>query len=131
VLCSTWNVLQVLSTCWHQRGNVFTVSLYLCAQAFINTAREIYKKITDGVFDVSNEVRGPGLWSRGAGMGTQGGEGGGLQHDSSNSARARGPQCQTVLLRFRLLSWRGCAKPWGGGALTVSSDKRPVDVTPV
>lgn len=28
-----------------------------CAlQAFINTAREIYKKIQDGVFDVSNEV---------------------------------------------------------------------------
>jgi hypothetical protein len=26
-------------------------------QAFINTAREIYKKIQDGVFDVSNEVR--------------------------------------------------------------------------
>lgn len=25
-------------------------------EAFINTAREIYKKITDGVFDVSNEV---------------------------------------------------------------------------
>lgn len=25
-------------------------------QAFINTAREIYKKIQDGVFDVSNEV---------------------------------------------------------------------------
>jgi hypothetical protein len=28
-------------------------------QAFINTAREIYKKISDGVFDVSNEVRVP------------------------------------------------------------------------
>jgi Ras family len=26
-------------------------------EAFINTAREIYKKIQDGVFDVSNEVR--------------------------------------------------------------------------
>jgi hypothetical protein len=25
-------------------------------EAFINTAREIYKKIQDGVFDVSNEV---------------------------------------------------------------------------
>jgi hypothetical protein len=25
-------------------------------QAFINTANEIYKKIQDGVFDVSNEV---------------------------------------------------------------------------
>ncbi len=29
------------------------------AQAFINTAREIYKKIQDGVFDVTNEVRRP------------------------------------------------------------------------
>jgi len=28
----------------------------MCRQAFINTAREIYKKIQDGVFDVSNEV---------------------------------------------------------------------------
>ena len=26
-------------------------------QAFINTARKIYKKIEQGVFDVSNEVR--------------------------------------------------------------------------
>ncbi len=30
----------------------------LMPQAFINTAREIYKKIQDGVFDVTNEVRG-------------------------------------------------------------------------
>jgi hypothetical protein len=30
--------------------------LQLLPQAFINTAREIYKKIQDGVFDVSNEV---------------------------------------------------------------------------
>ncbi len=28
----------------------------LVIQAFINTAREIYRKIQDGVFDVSNEV---------------------------------------------------------------------------
>ena len=27
-------------------------------EAFINTAREIYKKIADGVFDVSNESYG-------------------------------------------------------------------------
>ena len=27
-------------------------------QAFINTARKIYEKIEQGVFDVSNEVRG-------------------------------------------------------------------------
>ena len=26
-------------------------------EAFINTAREIYQKIQDGVFDVTNEVR--------------------------------------------------------------------------
>lgn len=32
--------------------------LPLSWQAFINTAREIYRKISDGVFDVSNEVRG-------------------------------------------------------------------------
>lgn len=31
--------------------------LHAVLQAFINTAREIYKKIQDGVFDVSNEVR--------------------------------------------------------------------------
>jgi hypothetical protein len=35
------------------------------AQAFINTARKIYEKIEQGVFDVSNEVRacadGPAL----------------------------------------------------------------------
>lgn len=29
----------------------------LIYQAFINTAKEIYRKIQDGVFDVSNEVR--------------------------------------------------------------------------
>jgi hypothetical protein len=28
-----------------------------CAQAFINTARAIYNKIEQGVFDVSNEAR--------------------------------------------------------------------------
>jgi len=27
-----------------------------CIQAFINTAKEIYQKIQDGVFDVNNEV---------------------------------------------------------------------------
>lgn len=38
-----------------------------CPQAFINTAREIYRKIQDGVFDVSNEVRGTrGGGARGA-----------------------------------------------------------------
>lgn len=31
-------------------------------QAFINTAREIYRKIQDGVFDVSNEVRALDVW---------------------------------------------------------------------
>ena len=30
-----------------------------CAQAFINTARKIYEKIEQGVFDVSNEVSAP------------------------------------------------------------------------
>ena len=29
----------------------------LALQAFINTAKEIYQKIQDGVFDVTNEVR--------------------------------------------------------------------------
>ena len=29
---------------------------YLLFQAFINTAKEIYQKIQDGVFDVTNEV---------------------------------------------------------------------------
>lgn len=37
-------------------------------QAFINTAREIYRKIQEGVFDVSNEVsvsgrQGPAAWT--------------------------------------------------------------------
>ena len=27
-----------------------------CLQAFINTAKEIYQKIQDGVFDINNEV---------------------------------------------------------------------------
>lgn len=34
---------------------VFQLTL---SQAFINTAREIYRKIQEGVFDVSNEVSG-------------------------------------------------------------------------
>jgi hypothetical protein len=29
----------------------------VCVQAFINTARAIYNKIEQGVFDVSNEAR--------------------------------------------------------------------------
>lgn len=29
----------------------------VCLQAFINTAKEIYQKIQDGVFDINNEVR--------------------------------------------------------------------------
>ena len=39
----------------HQR------SWHVDAQAFINTARKIYEKIEQGVFDVSNEVRLAGL----------------------------------------------------------------------
>lgn len=32
--------------------------LSLClSQAFINTAKEIYEKIQEGVFDINNEVR--------------------------------------------------------------------------
>lgn len=30
--------------------------LYLIFQAFINTAKEIYEKIQEGVFDINNEV---------------------------------------------------------------------------
>lgn len=30
--------------------------LYLVFQAFINTAKEIYEKIQEGVFDINNEV---------------------------------------------------------------------------
>lgn len=30
--------------------------LYLILQAFINTAKEIYEKIQEGVFDINNEV---------------------------------------------------------------------------
>jgi hypothetical protein len=42
-----------------QRGaprNATHDAMVVIAQAFINTAKEIYKKIQDGVFDVSNEV---------------------------------------------------------------------------
>lgn len=35
----------------------YTFSLEYCLQAFIKTAATIYKKIQDGVFDISNEVR--------------------------------------------------------------------------
>lgn len=30
--------------------------LYFIFQAFINTAKEIYEKIQEGVFDINNEV---------------------------------------------------------------------------
>lgn len=30
--------------------------MLMCWQAFISTAKEIYQKIQDGVFDVNNEV---------------------------------------------------------------------------
>jgi len=34
-----------------------SLSLSLLPQAFINTAKEIYEKIQEGVFDINNEVR--------------------------------------------------------------------------
>jgi hypothetical protein len=40
------------AACAANHACVYIISV----QAFINTAREIYKKIQDGVFDVSNEV---------------------------------------------------------------------------
>jgi len=33
-----------------------------CLQAFINTAKEIYQKIQDGVFDINNEVCFVSFW---------------------------------------------------------------------
>lgn len=39
------------------RQRHFSYSVHLiCLQAFINTAKEIYQKIQDGVFDINNEV---------------------------------------------------------------------------
>ena len=40
-------------------------------EAFINTAKEIYQKIQDGVFDITNEVRG---WARERRGGREGGK---------------------------------------------------------
>lgn len=55
---STAAVLEAGSLLTLPRPPSFTPSCCPCCfvQAFINTAREIYKKIQDGVFDVSNEV---------------------------------------------------------------------------
>merc|ERR1711871_1220334 len=44
-------------------------------EAFINTAREIYQKIDQGVFDVSNEAYGIKLGYGGNGRSAQGGSG--------------------------------------------------------
>ena len=46
-------------------------------EAFINTAREIYQKIDQGVFDVSNEAYGIKLGYGGNGRSAQGGSGAG------------------------------------------------------
>lgn len=48
------------STCKHGLNLLFSLFLshVLClSQAFINTAKEIYEKIQEGVFDINNEVR--------------------------------------------------------------------------
>ena len=34
----------------------FATHFFFCFQAFINTAKEIYQKIQEGVFDINNEV---------------------------------------------------------------------------
>ena len=49
-----------LHTCMHTHTHIHECTPLPPAtpQAFINTAREIYRKIQDGVLDVSNEVRG-------------------------------------------------------------------------
>ena len=41
-------------------------------EAFINTAREIYDKIQEGVFDINNEVSFEGLTAAGTSMGILG-----------------------------------------------------------
>ena len=38
------------------------LKLFFDPQAFINTAKEIYQKIQDGVFDINNEVWLPALF---------------------------------------------------------------------
>jgi hypothetical protein len=58
----SWRSLELL---WGQQLMQLLWVGAVCSQAFINTAREIYKKITDGVFDVSNEVRRGASWQRG------------------------------------------------------------------
>lgn len=47
---------------WAPAGSVVFAAVRVngcCLQAFINTARKIYEKIDQGIFDVSNEVRLP------------------------------------------------------------------------
>lgn len=50
---------------WNGAPKLIVLMLHL-SQAFINTARKIYEKIEQGVFDVSNEVppRAPSQCSR-------------------------------------------------------------------
>ena len=46
-------------------------------EAFINTAREIYDKIQEGVFDINNEANGIKIGPQpGGAIGSQGGSGG-------------------------------------------------------
>ena len=46
-------------------------------EAFINTAREIYDKIQEGVFDINNEANGIKIGPQpGGAVGSQGGSGG-------------------------------------------------------
>lgn len=48
------NVEDVRSVFYLSHSYFYYVGVYL--QAFINTAKEIYHKIQDGVFDITNEV---------------------------------------------------------------------------
>lgn len=53
-----WTCPPFLTPHTHPTPLAWPAVVCACLQAFINTAREIYKKIQDGVFDVSNEARG-------------------------------------------------------------------------
>merc|ERR1712118_308912 len=70
-------------------------------EAFINTAREIYQKIDQGVFDVSNEAYGIKLGYGGNGRVAPGGGGGG--------GGGGGPPRRGM---------RAAAADWGGRALS-------------
>lgn len=62
-----WALLSIRCACW-----LMINVAYQLMQAFINTARQIYEKIQQGVFDVSNESYGIKVGYGAGGPATQG-----------------------------------------------------------